>query len=179
MNERLYNAGVDRLRAPERIARLEVDRVVSLAIEGIQPSTVLDVGTGSGIFAEAFAKAGLTPSGVDLKPEMIQAAQRYVPSGNFKIGTAERLPFPGQSHDIVFLGLVLHEADDALKALQEAHRVARMRSVILEWPYIEEEFGPPLQHRLSTSQITELATQAGFLRIEILRLHYLILYRIY
>ena len=56
MHERRFTGDVERLRAPERIARLEVDRVVNLCLEGTRVDNVLDVGTGSGIFAEAFSE---------------------------------------------------------------------------------------------------------------------------
>jgi len=57
-DEKVYRAGVERLRLPERLAILEVDKVTALALQGIAARTILDVGTGSGIFAEAFAARG-------------------------------------------------------------------------------------------------------------------------
>ena len=43
---------------PERVARLEVERVVSLCLETADFKSVLDVGVGSGLFSEAFSKQG-------------------------------------------------------------------------------------------------------------------------
>jgi len=34
------------------------------------------------------------------------------------------MPFPDGAFDLVFMGLLLHEADDNLAALREAQRVA-------------------------------------------------------
>lgn len=49
MHERRFNREIGRLRYPDRIALLEVKRVVDLALEGLkQIQSVLDVGTGSG-----------------------------------------------------------------------------------------------------------------------------------
>ena len=57
-NDRVYNRGIERLRSPERVQRLEVERVVDLCInENIK--SVLDIGTGSALFAEAFHKKGI------------------------------------------------------------------------------------------------------------------------
>jgi ubiquinone/menaquinone biosynthesis C-methylase UbiE len=179
MHERQYNRKVERLRDPERIARLEVERVANLCLEHlIGVHTVLDVGTGSGLFAEQFVAKGLQVSGLDTNPEMLTAVQEYVPAGTFQEGLAEQLPYPDGSFDLVFMGLLLHETDDALAALREAYRVALKRLAILEWPHEEQPFGPPLQDRLSYEKITALANEAGFIKVEQIRLKNVSLYRI-
>jgi ubiquinone/menaquinone biosynthesis C-methylase UbiE len=176
MHEKLYNSGIDRLRAPERVARLEVERVVGLCLEAANLKSVLDVGVGSGLFAEAFAQHGLEVAGVDINPEMIVAAKRFVPKGDFRESTAEALPYPDASFDLVFFGLLLHESDEPLKVLQEAKRVSRQRICILEWPYQEGEFGPPLADRLNPNKIDEIATQLGFTNLESIPLTHLVLH---
>ena len=93
MHERRYNAAIERLRNPERVALLEIERVVGLSLEGLTPANVLDVGTGSGLFAEAFAKRGLAVTGIDTNPDMLAAAKVFVPSGGFVQATFEELPF--------------------------------------------------------------------------------------
>jgi ubiquinone/menaquinone biosynthesis C-methylase UbiE len=178
MHEKLYDGGVERLRAPERVARLEVGRVISLCSEAANLKSVLDVGVGSGLFSEAFAQHGLHVAGVDINPEMIVAAKRYVPNGQFRESTAEALLYPDASFDLVFFGLLLHESDEPIKVLQEARRVSRQRICILEWLYQEEEFGPPLEHRLSPTQIADLVQKAGFAHLESIPLTYLVLYRL-
>ena len=77
---------------------------------------------------------------------------------------------------MVFLGLVLHETDDALKALQEARRVCRLKTAILEWPFLTQEFGPPLEHRLPPDTILSLVKQAGFQPAQPAQLNNLVLY---
>ena len=179
MHERRFNREIERLRDPERIARLEVERVTGLALENLKEvRSVLDVGTGSGLFAEQFAAQGLQVTGLDANPEMLPAAQQYVPTGTFREGIAEKLPFPDGSFDLVFMGLLLHETDDILAALKEAHRVALKRLAILEWPDEEQTFGPPRVDRLSYEKITSLAKQAGFIEVRQIRLENLVLYRI-
>ncbi len=162
MHDRHFHGGPERLRSPERVLLLEVDRVVGLSLAGIAAGTVLDVGTGSGLFAEAFANKGLDVTGIDDSREMVEAAQGYVPQGHFRQAPAEDLPFTGQAFDLVFLGLVLHETSSPLKALEEARRVARHRVVVLEWPYKEEEQGPPQTDRLTPKMIAGFAREAGF-----------------
>lgn len=179
MHERRFNREIERLRDPERIERLEVKRVVNLSLEDLSsPHTVLDVGTGSGLFAQQFAGQGLKVTGLDVNPNMLSAARRYVPSGAFLAGTAEHLPFANRSFDLVFMGLLLHETDDAQAALIEARRVALQRLSVLEWVDEDQPFGPPREHRLSFEKIASLAQKAGFTSVDPLRLAHLMLYRI-
>jgi SAM-dependent methyltransferase len=162
MHERRFAGDIERLRAPERVERLEVTRVVDLCLENGKIESVLDVGTGTGLFAETFFRRGLTVSGVDVNPAMLAAARGFVPKADFRTGIAEALPFPDKSSDLVFLGLVLHESDDVLKTLEEALRVARQRVCILEWPYRDQPFGPPLTDRLNPEDLVVLFQKAGF-----------------
>ena len=166
------------LHAPDRVKLLEVERVTKLCLEAFVARTVLDVGTGTGLFAEAFAAQGLEVTGIDANPEMIGAALSYVPQGHFQEALAESIPFADNEFDLVFLGLVLHETDDSLKALQEARRVARLGVAVLEWPYREEDHGPPLAHRLKPETVTSLAQTVGFQNIDTLALTQMVLYRL-
>lgn len=178
MHERRFNQEIERLRDPERVARLEIERVINLCLENlVNVQSVLDIGTGSGLFAEQFALKGLHVTGLDANPEMVLVAQQCVPSGTFQNGVAEKLPFPNGSFDVVFMGLMLHEADDAPTAMQEAQRVALYRLAILEWPDEEQSFGPPRGHRFSFDKIISLAKPAGFKKVNQVRLESLILYQ--
>jgi ubiquinone/menaquinone biosynthesis C-methylase UbiE len=173
-----FHGGVERLRAPERLALMEVPRVVELSLEGGGISSVLDIGTGAGVFAEAFAARDLAVTGVDPNTELLEAARRFVPAARFLEGTAESLPVADGSFDLAFLGHVLHETDDPVASLREARRVARRRVAILEWPHRREEKGPPLEHRLAPERITAAAREAGFSRVERFELGRMDFYRL-
>lgn len=175
MHERRFKGEVERLRSPERVALLEVDQVVDLCLEGIQAMNVLDVGTGTGIFAEAFSNRGKSVTGIDPNPEMLKTAKAFVPSGTFLNGTVEDIPLEDNSFDIVFLSHVLHESDDIIKALSESKRVAKQRVCILEWPYKQEESGPPLEHRLKTEDVLSAATRLGYSQMETIQLQNMVL----
>jgi ubiquinone/menaquinone biosynthesis C-methylase UbiE len=176
-HERRYGGGADRLRSPDRVRLLEVPRVVAVSAEGLTVSSVLDVGTGTGLFAEAFAGLGARVTGVDPNTELLARARELVPGAQFREGIAESLPYPDSSFDLVFYGLVLHETDDTLRALSEARRVSRLRVAVVEWPYREEEHGPPLAHRLEPERVIELARSAGFGTVERLTLSHVELFR--
>ncbi len=93
------------------------------------------------------------------------------------MGTIERIPSKDKSFDLVFLGHVLHESDDIIKALSESKRVASQRVCILEWPYKQEENGPPLEHRLKTEEILTAAKQVGFSSVETIQLQHMVFLR--
>ena len=93
-HERRFHGDADRLRSAERVGLLEVERVVKLCLDGPDISSVIDIGTGTGVFAEAFHARGLQVAGVDANRDLLKRARSHVPSGEFKIGRAEELPFP-------------------------------------------------------------------------------------
>jgi ubiquinone/menaquinone biosynthesis C-methylase UbiE len=176
-HEKRFKRAIERLRDPERVERLEVHRVVDTVLQDLDmPLSVLDVGTGSGLFAELFAARGLQVGGVDANSEMIPVARGFVPSGIFQEAEAESLPFDDGAFDIVFMGLLLHETDDPLAALKHARRVARRRVAVLEWPEGQHEVGPPPEERLSDELIISLTTEAGLQLEEQIRLNHLVLY---
>jgi len=166
------------LRSPERLALLEIERVIDLCLAAFPAKSVLDIGTGTGLFAEGFVARGLRVTGIDVSPAMIEAARRLVPQARFRHASAEAVPFDDEAFDLAFMGLVLHEADDRLQALREVRRVACLGTAVLEWPFRQEEYGPPLAHRLKPGELETLAEDAGFTRIEALPLSHLILFHL-
>lgn len=176
MNERRFNGKVERLRSAERLSRMEVNKAIDLCLDGIEVSNVLDIGTGSGLFAEGFYNRGLKVWGVDVNPEMVEAAKSYVPNGEFTVSTAEDIPFEDKSFDLVFLGHVLHEVDDYLQTLKQTRRVSKKRVCIFEWQYKQQEFGPPLHHRLKPDEVLLYANQAGFTDCWTIELGHMLLY---
>jgi ubiquinone/menaquinone biosynthesis C-methylase UbiE len=176
MNDDKVYRKIEKLRDPNRLAFLETDQVVRFSLEGITPRTILDVGTGSGIFAEAFFRLGLEVTGVDIQEPMLKAARTYVPGASFQLASSESLPFEDQAFDLVFLGLVLHESEHPLSALRESGRVCTLRAAVLEWPYREGGYGPPLEHRIKPDHLRKMAATADFPRIQTIPLKYLNLY---
>ena len=177
MHERRFNREIERLRDPQRVARMEIARVIELSLAGLASSkTVLDVGTGSGLFAEQFAALGFKVTGLDVNPEMLAAAREFVPAGIFHEGIAEKLPFQDGSFDLVFMGLLLHETDDLSAALTEAYRVTAQRLAVLEWPDEEQTMGPPRDHRLPYEKVLTQSKEAGFSSMRPIRLENLVLY---
>lgn len=101
-------------------------------------------------------------AGIDVNFEMLLAARGYVPGGMFTQALAEALPFRRGVFDLVFYGLVVHEADDPMSLLQFAQYACRKRVCIMEWPYREQEFGPPMGDRVNPEKLVEWMKLAGF-----------------
>ncbi len=148
----------DPFRLPDRYARFPPKAIAERALSGLGARSVLDIGTGTGFFAEGFLELGLFVVGIDPRADRLEVARARLPRARFVEGRAEALPFPDGSFDLAFFGLSLHHLD-AERALREAKRVAR-RVAVLEWPYREEEVGPPLSRRLSPEGLKALFGEA-------------------
>lgn len=148
----------DPFRQEERLRRFPPLAIAQKALEGMEAKSALDIGTGTGVFAEAFARLGLFAVGLDPRADRLEVARAKVKGARFVEGRAESLPFPEGSFDLAFFGLSLHHLDP-LPALREAARVAR-RVAVLEWPHREEAVGPPLARRLSPEALEDLFRRA-------------------
>jgi len=80
--------------------------------------------------------------------------------------------------DSTFFGVVFYEVSDHAQALHEAYRVARCCTFILEWQYKDEEFGPPIEHRLTKEFIRDLSLSTGYRAFAETPLRTLVLYRL-
>lgn len=176
METKIYNSKFDKLRSEERLAKMEVPRVVKLALANLDVKRVLDVGTGSGVFAEEFLKFVPEVSGVDLNAEAIELAKKYAPKASFHIGKMEDLSFDDKSFDVVFLGHVLHETPDRKKALAEAQRCAISRVVVFEWPSFKEDSSVATGKRVSVEEMEKYAEELNFNSFEKIDLTHMKLY---
>ncbi|HEY7438696.1 MAG TPA: class I SAM-dependent methyltransferase [Acidimicrobiia bacterium] len=91
-------------RAAERLTALLHDA-------GLRAGTVVDLGCGSGILAEAMAAEGYDVAGVDLSPAMIDLARARVPSARLEVGSIYDYAIP-QAVGIAAIGEVLNYATD-------------------------------------------------------------------
>jgi ubiquinone/menaquinone biosynthesis C-methylase UbiE len=91
------------------------------------PRCIVDVGCGTGRLLRAasvlWPRAQLF--GVDPAPRMIAEAARLNPGAEFRLASAESLPFPDQTADIVLSSLSFHHWADQEKGLQQVARVLR------------------------------------------------------
>jgi demethylmenaquinone methyltransferase/2-methoxy-6-polyprenyl-1,4-benzoquinol methylase len=96
---------------------------------------VLDVATGTGAQAIAFAKRGHYVTGIDLSAAMIRIAQskRKVENLNFEVGDASHLPYPNDSFDVSCISFALHDMPLPIrqKVLAEMLRVTKTQGTII------------------------------------------------
>lgn len=97
---------------------------------------VLDVATGGGHTALAFAKAGAKVTATDLTPVMLEAAQAFITSQGvlsvaFQEAKAEALPFQNQFFDIVTCRIAAHHFAEPEKFVAEVARVLKPGGIFL------------------------------------------------
>ncbi|OIK09798.1 SAM-dependent methyltransferase [Bacillus sp. MUM 116] len=113
------------------IHKLGKDLQIMLQMAEVSGNEVLlDVATGGGHTANAFAPLVKQVTAVDLTAEMLQAAETFI-KGNghqnvdFVLGDAEKLPFPDQSFDILACRIAPHHFPNVDKFLEEVYRVLK------------------------------------------------------
>jgi len=89
---------------------------------GINHGLVVDLGCGSGIWAEHLVRAGYSVVGLDISPAMIQLARNRVPNGEFQVGSFLRFDLPCCGA-ITALGEVLCYQFDVDSDLTSLHRL--------------------------------------------------------
>ena len=88
---------------------------------------ILEIGAGLGILASQVAEVASAGSVTAIEFSDEQLARRRGSRENlyFVRGDAHHLPFPDASFDVVYCRYVLEHMADALRVIQEAHRVLR------------------------------------------------------
>lgn len=159
---------------------------------GVTPgSRVLDLGTGTGVAAASVVERGATVVGVDFSEMMISEARRLMPETEFRVASAESLPFEDRSFDAVVSNAVLHHLAEPGRSLDETHRVlepqGRIACTIWAEPESLEAFGlffaaveehagsaelphGPLFGVTDSEALTSLFVDAGFTAVTIERL---------
>jgi SAM-dependent methyltransferase len=126
----------------EHWARLaDPAREVVLEQAAVGPGTrFLDMGCGTGELCVLAAARGATVSGIDAAEGMIEIARRRVPGADLRVGAMERLPWAGDSFDLVTAFNSFQFAAGFAAAVAEAARVARTGGhvAICNWGRKEE-----------------------------------------
>lgn len=160
---------IERLERPDRLARLETERVVA-ALNLKSGDVVADIGAGSGVFSRPLARA-VAPAGkvyaVDIDPELLdyiaqRARQEKIANIETVLGNPDdpRLPSPGT--DLIFICDTLHhiEGRQAYLSRLPAYLKPGGRVAILDyarnWPAGHE------QMRFEVANVEAWMRSAGF-----------------
>jgi len=132
--------GFDALRFGGPIGQqVQHDQEVLLmaAFGPITGRTILDVGTGTGRAALAFARAGAVVTGIDASEQMLAVARRTAEerhlNATFQTGDAHAIPFGDQQFQCAVSLRVIMHTPDWQKCVSELCRVAKWR-VVVDFP---------------------------------------------
>lgn len=129
-------------------------RVVKIA-DAPTGSRILDVATGTGHQAFAFAQKGYDVVGIDLSEDMLAAARKHNRFENLEliIGDATKMPFEDSSFDVVSISLALHDMPLAIRksVLKEIGRVAKPsgKVVVIDYSSPKAGFWQTLTYKLT------------------------------
>jgi ubiquinone/menaquinone biosynthesis C-methylase UbiE len=139
-----YDAG--RGYAPH-VLKLWLD-LVAQHVQGRAPSKIVDLGCGRGRYSAALAERfGAEVDAFDPSEKMLeQARSKPHPGVRFERASAEQLPLPDDSVDLVFMSMVFHHLREPERVTRECHRVLRpggtvclragTREQALTYPYV-------------------------------------------
>ena len=162
--------------------------VLRALLEALGPRdgrSLLDIGGGTGNFAAALAGEGFRVSLCDYSQEMARRAFAKLGNGEVAVADAAHLPFAEGSFDCAISVNVLGHVEDWRSMLAEARRVIRGGPYVMKASTRETleanwvvEYLPgirdhaPVHHYQRESVIIDALREAGFLRVELSRVHY-------
>ena len=102
-------------------------RDIAGQIKGIPYEALLDVGCGTGFLIDLLTgQKAARYCGVDLSDEMIRVAkEKKIPGAEFIVSSADKLPYPEKTFDIVTCSQSFHHYPYPEKAMEEAKRVLK------------------------------------------------------
>lgn len=138
MHDRFVEFTRNRMSSPivaERFRELKRKVEAIRSSDGGQESVdVLDVGCGMGVQAAVWAEDGYRVTAVDLDPDLIRLGSENAASArlpiDFRVGSAEKLPFDDDSFDVCMTIELIEHVEDWTKCLDEACRVLRPGGVL-------------------------------------------------
>jgi ubiquinone/menaquinone biosynthesis C-methylase UbiE len=111
-------------------AYLEVPATTSL-IDNVKGKNVLDLGCGTGMHTKILKRRGADVWGLDISPKMIEIARNDIKGVDFKVGSANKLPYKPKFFDIVVAGLCVSYFKNLDKALKEVYRVLKKDGIFV------------------------------------------------
>lgn len=130
-----------------------------------RPLRILDIGCGAGFFSILLAKEGHTVSGIDITPNMIEAAKQLAEEeackAQFVVMDAEQLAYDDESFDVVIARNVTWNLVHPLVAYAEWLRVLKSDGLLLNY---DAEYAKGHHHRPQVEHHAHEDLPEGLLR---------------
>jgi ubiquinone/menaquinone biosynthesis C-methylase UbiE len=99
-------------------------------VAALKPATLCDIGCGDGTLVAHARTLGIAAVGIE--PDAARIAGGRAAGLDLREGTAEALPFPDDSFDVVTFENSLHHVGEIGRALAESMRVTRRAVVVID-----------------------------------------------
>jgi ubiquinone/menaquinone biosynthesis C-methylase UbiE len=119
--------------------------IATLETAGVGSGTrFLDVGCGAGGASGLAAGRGARVCGLDAAATMVEIARARIPTGEFRAGDLQELPYLDEAFDVVFACNAIQYAADPVAALRELRRVCAGdgRVVVSVWAPADHSRSP-------------------------------------
>jgi 2-polyprenyl-3-methyl-5-hydroxy-6-metoxy-1,4-benzoquinol methylase len=142
-----------------------IARLVSAArLSGAE--RVLDIATGPGYIAEAFARSSREVVGMDLTEAMLaigraRTEERGLKNISFRVGDAQNLPFEEGEFDVVVCRLALHHVQQPSEVVSGMARVCRAGGTVLA----EDIYGSEHPARAAYQDCWEILRDPSHVRV--------------
>lgn len=105
---------------------IEVEEpVVKSILDKLMPGSALDSACGTGRYSLILKKLGYKVTGIDFSPEMLAVAKKQIKDVKFIESDLNKIPFKGESFDLVLCGLGLNQIKDIGRPIKEFARVVK------------------------------------------------------
>jgi len=161
---------LERLNDEGRFETIKPD-VIWVALAVPEPSVIVDIGAGTGLFAVRFSQMApdATVFAIDMEPRMIEWMSHNRPevaTGHIVPLLAEEdsIPLEDGVADIAVMINLHHELADPEASYGEALRLLRPggRLAVVDWVDADTPRGPPLHVRVSAETIAAMLERVGF-----------------
>jgi SAM-dependent methyltransferase len=156
-----------RLNDPARLDLIPPDALWA-ALDMPIAETIVEIGAGTGLYAEQFAKRcpGAVIYAADIEPSMVEYMSNHRGSVVPLLAEESAVPLPSGEADAVVMINVHHELVDPAATYREAGRLLRPGGVVLSCDWAPgADGGPPQEVRATGDGIRRLLTEAGFAQV--------------